>query len=59
MVREVFTGGLIGALFGLVLFGVVFSWMGMELMLINMYIAFGFCGFFGSFFGNIFASRNN
>ena len=36
MVREVFTGDLIGALFGLVLFGVVFSWMGMELLLINL-----------------------
>ena len=59
MVREAFIGGLIGALFGLVLFGAVFSWMGVELLLINLYIGFGLCGFFGSFFGNIFASRNS
>jgi hypothetical protein len=59
MKKEAFISGLIGGLSGLVLFGAVFSWMGVELLLINLYVGFGLCGFFGSFFGNIFASRNN
>ena len=54
---EAIIGGIIGAVFGLLVVGVVFSWLQAPLILINLYVALGLAGFFGSFFGILFSSK--
>ena len=51
-------GGVIGAVCGLLVVGVVFSWLQTPLVLTNLYIAVGLAGFFGSFFAILFSSPN-
>ena len=50
-------GGVIGAVCGLLVVGVVFSWLQTPLVLTNLYIAVGLAGFFGSFFAILFSSK--
>lgn len=59
MKSEAFISGVIGGVCGLIVTGALFGWMGLETHLINLYIAMGLSGFFGSFFGNIFASKKS
>ena len=50
--------GVIGAVCGLLVVGVVFSWLQAPLVLMNLYIVVGLAGFFGSFFARLFSSPN-
>ena len=50
-------GGVIGAVCGLLVVGVVFSWLQAPLVLMNLYIVVGLAGFFGSFFAILFSSK--
>ena len=50
-------GGVIGAVCGLLVVGVVFSWLQAPLVLTNLYIVVGLAGFFGSFFAILFSSK--
>ena len=50
-------GGVIGAVCGLLVVGVVFSWLQTPLVLTNLYIAVGLAGIFGSFIAILFSSK--